>query len=172
MRHVETVSVEVGWSTGAERGAEEGEGAVSHGFRAPLGLLNAPILATVASSMAEASAVYEADRVDDAAQVVCAQVAGLGVRRRHGLDRRPAGQGDPDRGQRLRHPAVPLQPGGFVEIDSPDPLGARLAVCRNRWLAEKLARSRRELLAATEVLLDRLARRVASGRIENAQKTG
>ncbi len=58
----------------------------------------------------------------------------------------------------------------LAEIASPEFPGERLVVCRNPLLAEDRARTRSELLAATEVLLQKLAQRVASGRLKRADK--
>ena len=58
----------------------------------------------------------------------------------------------------------------LAEVTSPDFPGERLIVCRNPLLAEERARTREALLAATEQLLDKLAKRVTSGRLKQAQK--
>lgn len=60
----------------------------------------------------------------------------------------------------------------LAEIVSADFPGERLIVCRNPLLAEERARTRRALLEATEQLLDKLARRVAAGRLKDAGKIG
>ena len=60
----------------------------------------------------------------------------------------------------------------LVEITSPDYPGERLILCRNPFLAEERARKRRELLAATELGLALLAKRVAAGRLKQAAKIG
>jgi len=60
----------------------------------------------------------------------------------------------------------------LAEIVSPDFPGERLIVCRNPLLAEERARTRRALLEATEQLLDKLARRVATGRLKDPGKIG
>ena len=60
----------------------------------------------------------------------------------------------------------------LVEIASPDYPGERLMVCRNPFLADDRARTRKELLAETERLLDSLARRVAAGRLKQTTKIG
>lgn len=60
----------------------------------------------------------------------------------------------------------------LIEITSPDYPGERLIVCRNPYLAEDRARTRRDLLAATEENLDALAKRVAAGRLKDRAKIG
>ena len=60
----------------------------------------------------------------------------------------------------------------LAEVSSPDYPSERLVVCRNPLLAEHRARTRRELLAATEVHLERLQRRVAAGHLKQAAKSG
>jgi hypothetical protein len=60
----------------------------------------------------------------------------------------------------------------LVEITSPDYPGERLAVCHNPLLEEERARTRQALLNATELLLNKLARRVASGRLKDQAKIG
>ena len=58
----------------------------------------------------------------------------------------------------------------LAEIISPDFPGERLVVCRNPLLGEERARTRRDLLDATERLLQQLALRVAAGRLKRADK--
>jgi hypothetical protein len=70
-----------------------------------------------------------------------------------------------------------LQPSLFdqqdlMEITSERFPDERLIVCRNPLLAEDRARTRRELLEATEKLLERLAKRVQSGRLKRQEKIG
>ena len=60
----------------------------------------------------------------------------------------------------------------LAEVASPDYPGERLLVCRNPLLAENRARTRRELLDETEVHLQRLQKRVDSGRLKQAAKIG
>ena len=85
----------------------------------------------------------------------------------------------------LRHPAIkklmagdgPLQLSLFdeqdlAEITSPDFPGERLIACRNPFEAAKRARTRGELLAATEADLDKVAAQVAAGRIKDPDKIG
>lgn len=60
----------------------------------------------------------------------------------------------------------------LIEISSPDYPGERLMVCRNPYLAEDRARTRRELLAATEQNLAKLTKRVAAGRLKQEAKIG
>jgi len=84
----------------------------------------------------------------------------------------------------LRAPAIRrlldqgvLQPSLFdsqdlMEITSEEYPGERLVVCYNPYLAEDRARTREELLKATENRLDSLARRVASGRLRLKEKIG
>ena len=85
----------------------------------------------------------------------------------------------------LRHPAIkklmaddgPLQLSLFdqqdlAEISSPDFPGERLIACRNPHEAAKRARTRAELLAATEADLEKIAARAAAGRIKDPDKIG
>ena len=85
----------------------------------------------------------------------------------------------------LRHPAIkklmagdgPLQLSLFdeqdlAEISSGDFPGERLIACRNPFEASKRARTRQELLAATEAGLDTIAARVAAGRLKDPDKIG
>jgi transposase len=60
----------------------------------------------------------------------------------------------------------------LMEISSSDYPGERLVVCRNPYLAEDRARTRRELLDATEEKLAGLAKRVAAGRLKQEAKIG
>jgi DDE family transposase len=71
----------------------------------------------------------------------------------------------------------PLQLGLFdehnlAEIAHPDFPGERLVCCRNPALAAERARKRAELLAATEVELDKVARLVEQGKLAGAAKIG
>jgi hypothetical protein len=85
----------------------------------------------------------------------------------------------------LRAPAIrklmaddgPLQLSLFdqqdlAEITSPDFPGERLIACRNPVLAADRARTREDLLAATEKLLAPLLARVRSGRLQGAGEIG
>jgi hypothetical protein len=85
----------------------------------------------------------------------------------------------------LRAPAIkklmaddgPLQLSLFdqqdlAEITSPDFPGERLIACRNPVLAADRARTREELLAATEKLLAPLIARVRAGRLQGAGQIG
>jgi hypothetical protein len=85
----------------------------------------------------------------------------------------------------LRAPAIrklmaddgPLQMSLFdqqnlAEIRHPDYPGERLVACRNPVLAEDRARTREELLAATEQLLKALIARVDAGRLSGKDKIG
>ena len=85
----------------------------------------------------------------------------------------------------LRHPAIkklmagdgPLQLSLFdeqdlAEITSPDFPGERLIACRNPFEAAKRARTREELLQATEADLGTIAARVAAGRLTDPDKIG
>jgi hypothetical protein len=85
----------------------------------------------------------------------------------------------------LRAPAIrklmaddgPLQLSLFdqqdlAEITSPDFPGERLIACRNPVLAADRARTREELLAATEKLLAAIITRVAAGRLRGAGEIG
>jgi hypothetical protein len=60
----------------------------------------------------------------------------------------------------------------LAEISHPDYPGERLVACRNPALAHQRADKRDRLLAATEVLLDRLAVRVRSGKLSTAAAIG
>jgi hypothetical protein len=85
----------------------------------------------------------------------------------------------------LRAPAIrklmaddgPLQLSLFdeqdlAEISSPDFPGERLIACRNPALADERARTREDLLAATEKALAPLIARVAAGRLSGAAEIG
>ena len=85
----------------------------------------------------------------------------------------------------LRHPAIkklmaddgPLQLSLFdeqdlAEITSGDFPGERLIACRNPFEARKRARTREELLAATEAGLGTIAAQVAAGRVKDPDKIG
>jgi hypothetical protein len=85
----------------------------------------------------------------------------------------------------LRAPAIkklmaddgPLQLSLFdqqdlAEITSPDFPGERLIACRNPYLAADRARTREELLAATEKLLAPIITRVRAGRLQGAGEIG
>jgi hypothetical protein len=60
----------------------------------------------------------------------------------------------------------------LAEITSPDYPGERLIACRNPALAADRARTREELLAATEKLLAPITARVAAGRLSGAGAIG
>lgn len=60
----------------------------------------------------------------------------------------------------------------LAEISSPDYPGERLVVCRNSYLAKDRARTRQELLAATEQKLAEITKRVAVGRLKQEAKIG
>jgi hypothetical protein len=60
----------------------------------------------------------------------------------------------------------------LAEITSPDFPGERLIACRNPVLAADRARTREELLAATEELLAPLLARVQAGRLQGAGEIG
>jgi hypothetical protein len=85
----------------------------------------------------------------------------------------------------LRHPAIkklmaddgPLQLSLFdeqdlAEITSGDFPGERLIACRNPFEAAKRARTREELLQATEAELEKIAARAAAGRLRDPDKIG
>ena len=85
----------------------------------------------------------------------------------------------------LRHPAIkklmagdgPLQLSLFdeqdlAEITSGDFPGERLIACRNPFEAARRARTRQELLAATEADLGKVAAQVAAGRVKDPDKIG
>src|SRR5512135_155245 len=85
----------------------------------------------------------------------------------------------------LRHPAIkklmaddgPLQLSLFdeqdlAEISSPDFPGERLIACRNPHEAAKRARTRTELLQATEADLGKIAAQVQAGRLRDPDKIG
>jgi hypothetical protein len=60
----------------------------------------------------------------------------------------------------------------LAEISSPDFPGERLIACRNPFEAARRARTRQELLAATEADLGTIAARAAAGRIKDPDKIG
>jgi hypothetical protein len=60
----------------------------------------------------------------------------------------------------------------LVEVTSDDFPGERLIACRNPVLGRKRAHKRQELLAATEVDLERIQQRVWSGRLNGRDKIG
>jgi hypothetical protein len=60
----------------------------------------------------------------------------------------------------------------LAEITHPDYPGERLIACRNPVLAAERARKRDDLLAATEKLLDPIAKRVTAGRLGGADQIG
>ncbi len=60
----------------------------------------------------------------------------------------------------------------LVEIESPDFPGERLVVCRNPLLRAERARTREDLLRATEAKLAPIRERVAAGRLRGADKIG
>jgi transposase len=60
----------------------------------------------------------------------------------------------------------------FADVVHPDYPGERLICCRNPALAEQRARKRRELIAATVTELDKLAARVASGKLTGQDNIG
>lgn len=60
----------------------------------------------------------------------------------------------------------------LVEVSSPEFPGERLVVCRNPLLADERARKRRELLAATTLGLEKVARQIERGRLRDPAKIG
>ena len=60
----------------------------------------------------------------------------------------------------------------LAEISSPHYPGERLIVCKNPYLARDRARTRNELLSATQKKLDDFSRRVASGRLKDPARIG
>ena len=60
----------------------------------------------------------------------------------------------------------------LLELSSPDYPGERLVACRNPQLAKLRAYKRQELLAATEVHLDKIKARVGSGKLTGADEIG
>jgi hypothetical protein len=60
----------------------------------------------------------------------------------------------------------------LAEIAHPDYPGERLVVCRNPALATERARKREDLLAATEVELDKVVASVEAGRLKDPAKIG
>lgn len=60
----------------------------------------------------------------------------------------------------------------FVEIAHPDYPGERLIACRNPYLAHRRGAKRQDLLAATENLLEPIAKRVQAGRLQGAGDIG
>jgi len=61
---------------------------------------------------------------------------------------------------------------GLAEITDPEFPGERLVVCRNPLLADERARTRTELLAATEASLAPIVARVRAGRLRGAGRIG
>jgi hypothetical protein len=60
----------------------------------------------------------------------------------------------------------------FAEITHPDYPGERLVCCRNPALADQRARTRQELLAATDLALATIAARVRNGTLRGVEKIG
>ena len=60
----------------------------------------------------------------------------------------------------------------LAEITSPDYPGERLVVCRNPALATERTRKRRELLAATDLALDKIVTAVEAGRLKDPAVIG
>ncbi len=60
----------------------------------------------------------------------------------------------------------------FAEISHPDYPDERLVCCRNPALAEQRARKRRELIAATDAELDKIAARAANGKLAGREDIG
>ena len=60
----------------------------------------------------------------------------------------------------------------FAEITHPDYPGERLICCRNPALADERARKRGELIAATDTDLDKIAARVANGKLAGQDAIG
>jgi transposase len=60
----------------------------------------------------------------------------------------------------------------FAEINHPDYPGERLICCRNPALADQRARKRRELIAATDTELDKIAARVTNGKLAGQDNIG
>jgi transposase len=60
----------------------------------------------------------------------------------------------------------------FAEITHPDYPGERLMCCRNPAQADQRARKRRELIAATDTQLDKIAARVAGGKLTGQDDIG
>jgi transposase len=60
----------------------------------------------------------------------------------------------------------------LAEITSPHHPGERLIVCKNPYLAQERAKTRNDLLAATQKKLDDISRRIASGRLKDPAKIG
>ena len=60
----------------------------------------------------------------------------------------------------------------LIELTHPNYPGERLIACRNPVLAARRAHTRQELVAATTVTLERIQRRVASGRLRGRAEIG
>jgi transposase len=60
----------------------------------------------------------------------------------------------------------------FAEIAHPDYPGERLICCRNPALADQRARKRQELIAATDTALDKIAERIANGKLTGQDNIG
>jgi transposase len=60
----------------------------------------------------------------------------------------------------------------LFEFEAPEYPGERLIACRNPFLADKRDRVRQELLSATENDLNKIKKRVSSGRLKSASEIG
>ena len=98
---------------------------------------------------------------------------GTELPRRLRVDHRAACPGHPQAHGRGRPAAgVLFDQQNLAEITSPDYPGERLIACRNPILAADRARTREELLAATEKLLAPVIARVAAGKLAGAGAIG
>ena len=90
------------------------------------------------------------------------------------MDHRAARPGDQEADGRGRAPPAQslLDEQDLAEITSEDFPGERLIACRNRVLAADRARTREDLLAATEKLLAPLLARVQAGKLTGAGPIG
>ncbi len=89
------------------------------------------------------------------------------------MDHLPAPPGDQKaHGRRRAAAAVAVDQQDLAQITSPDFPGERLIACRNPFDAGKRARTREDLLAATEADLGKIAAQVATGRVKDAGKIG
>jgi hypothetical protein len=134
----------------------------------------------IVTAIREKSGLEKMVMVGDRGMITSARIAALNT----------TGDGEPPGGAyswitALRAPAIrklmaedgPLQMSLFdqqnlAEITSPDFPGERLIACRNPALAADRARTREELLAATEKLLAPVIARVAAGRLHGAGVIG
>ena len=108
--------------------------------------------------------------VGDRGMVVQAGIDGL--RRMGGIDWITALRSGAVRRLARKGAIDPLDEAGLFELVHPDFPGERLVACRNPRLAAQRARTREDLLRATEAGLDAVRRRVEGGRLKGAAEIG